>query len=365
MERRMHGGRGSALSRWGLLRSAAAVLALSGAATWAAGQCPGEAGCGKLGGCGVRAEAGEKGPGGGWQVLFDGKNLDQWDYRPKAWQIRDDGTLYSPGRGGDIYSKEKFQDFTLDLEFKMSKGCNSGVFVRMASRKDWLHSSMEIQVLDSAGKKHVGRHDCGAVYDALAPSVNPTKKAGEWNRFAITCFKNRVFVALNGVQIIDMDLDKWDTARKNPDGSGNKYRDPLKTLTHAGCFALQTHGRPVWYRNIRVKKLTALGKCPVCGRGGPEGWYCCDKCNAVCTTGGTFKCPETGKTEKSGVYCPGHNRFRFAPGAPKCVRCDKTQGELSPKGRYALCYGVAYCDKCRKPYPDQGAGCPKCAKGDK
>ena len=174
----------------------------------------------------AQAEAAKKT--GGWETLFDGKKLDKWDFNPKAWSVKDE-ELYSPGKGGNIFSKKKYQDFTLDIEFKMSKGCNSGVFVRMASRKDWLHSSMEIQVLDSHGKPKIGKHDCGAVYDALVPSVNAAKKAGEWNRYFITCFKNRVFISLNGIQIIDMDLNKWDTAHKNADGSRNKFRDPLKT----------------------------------------------------------------------------------------------------------------------------------------
>jgi len=343
---------GSALSRRGFLRSTAAGAAglmFAGPVAWAAEPAT------------VRPLARTKGSG-GWKVLFDGKDLEKWDYRPQAWQIQKDGSVYSPGRGGDMYSKEKFQDFTLVLDFKMSKGCNSGVFVRMASRKDWLHSSMEIQVLDSFGKAKVGKHDCGAVYDALAPSGNAARKAGEWNRFRITCFKNHVFVALNRMQIIEMDLNKWTEAHKNPDGGRNKFRDPLKKLTHAGFFALQTHGKPIWYRNIRFKPLKALGKCPVCGRPGPEGWYCCAKCNAVCTTYGQFKCPKTGKTHKAGTYCAKHNRFRFPPDAPKCARCGRARGMLSPKGGYAICTGVAWCKKCKKPYPYKGGGCPACKK---
>ena len=300
---------------------------------------------------------------GGWQVLFDGKKLGQWDYRPNAWQVRDDGSVYSPGKGGDMYSKEKFQDFTLDIEFKMSKGCNSGVFVRMANRKDWLHSSMEIQVLDSFGKKQVGKHDCGAVYDALAPSVNAAKKAGEWNRYFITCFQNRVFVALNSVQIIDMDLNKWDTARKNFDGSKNKFRVPLKTLTHAGYFALQTHGRPIWYRNIRVKPLAALGKCPQCGLQGPVGWYC-PKCNTVCAPAVTVKCDECKTTAKAGTYCAKGNRFHLPADGVKCEKCGNQPGMVCEMGQcgYAFCSGVAYCKKCKKPYLNKAAGCPKCKK---
>jgi len=310
----------------------------------------------------AQAADAKKNPG-PWEVLFDGKNLDKWDYNPKAWQVKDDGSVYSPGRGGDMFSKKKYQDFTLDIEFKMSKGCNSGVFVRMASRKDWLHSSMEIQVLDSFGKAKVGKHDCGAVYDALAPSVNAARKAGEWNRYFITCFKNRVFVSLNAIEIIDMDLDKWDTAHKNADGSKNKFRDPLKKLTHAGFFALQTHGKPVSYRNIRVKPLTSLGKCPSCGKEGPVGWFCA-KCKTVCAPPVKVKCKECGKTVAAGTYCRKGNLFHLPAEGVECANCGNAPGMLCEMGNcgYAFCSGVRYCEKCKKPYANRGAGCPTCAK---
>jgi hypothetical protein len=299
---------------------------------------------------------------GGWEALFDGKKLDKWDFNPKAWSVKD-GELYSPGKGGNIFSKKKYQDFTLDIEFKMSKGCNSGVFVRMASRKDWLHSSMEIQVLDSHGKAKIGKHDCGAVYDALVPSVNAAKKAGEWNRYFITCFKNRVFISLNGIQIIDMDLNKWDKARKNPDGSKNKFRDPLKTLTHAGCFALQTHGKPVWYKNIRVKELKALGKCPCCGTEGPVGWFC-GKCKTVCAPAVKVPCEECKKPMPAGTFCKENNAFHLPADGVECGECGNKPGmvcEMSDCG-YAFCMGVKFCDECEKPFANKGAGCPECAK---
>jgi len=310
------------------------------------------------------AQAAEAEKSGGWQVLFDGKTLDKWDYRPAAWQVQDDGSVYSKGKGGNMFSKEKFQDFTLDIKFKMSKGCNSGVFVRMASRKDWLHSSMEIQVLDSFGRKKIGKHDCGAVYDAVVPKVNAARKAGEWNRYFITCFRNRVFVALNAVQIIDMDLNKWTTARKNPDGSKNKFRDPLKTLTHAGFFSLQTHGKPIWYRDIRVKPLTALGKCPKCGKEGPVGWYCCPKCNTVCAPPVTVTCKECKQTVKAGTYCTQGNLFHLPADGLKCGTCGNSPGMVCEMGAcgYAFCSGVWYCEKCKKPYCYKAAGCPKCKK---
>jgi len=62
-------------------------------------------------------------------------------------------------------------------------------------------------------------------------------------------------VALNGRQVLQMDLDRWAEPRKNPDGTPNKYPKSLKDFAREGHIGLQDHGRPVWYRNVRVKRL--------------------------------------------------------------------------------------------------------------
>jgi hypothetical protein len=113
----------------------------------------------------------------------------------------------------------------------------------------------EIQVLDSHGKAKVGKHDCGALYDALGPSSNAAKPVGEWNHMKLTVNGASVKVVLNGKSIIDADLDQWDIARKNPDGSRNKFRTALKDLPRTGSIGLQYHGHPVWFKNIVLKLL--------------------------------------------------------------------------------------------------------------
>jgi hypothetical protein len=101
----------------------------------------------------------------------------------------------------------------------------------------------------------VGKHDCGALYDALAPSSNPTKPAGEWNHMKLTVNGASVKVVLNGKQVVVADLDQWTTGRKNPDGSRNKFRTALKDMPRTGSIGLQYHGQSVWFKNIVVKPL--------------------------------------------------------------------------------------------------------------
>jgi hypothetical protein len=97
------------------------------------------------------------------------------------------------------------------------------------------------------------KHSVGALYDALAPSKNAA--VAGWNKVVITCRGGKVAIDMNGERIIDADLDQWDQAGQNPDGTKNKYRTALKDFPREGHIGLQEHGAVVAYRNIRVKPL--------------------------------------------------------------------------------------------------------------
>jgi len=188
-------------------------------------------------------------------ALFDGTDLTAWKMDKEGAWIAKNGELQpaEAGAGGYVWTKEKFEDFTLTLEFKMSKDCNSGVFFR-TDPKNAVQGGYEIQVMDTAAKTDLGKHDCGALYDALAPSVNAAKPAGEWNTMSITCKGPKVTVVLNGKTVVDADLDQWTTGNQNPDGSKNKFTTPLKDLPRNNHIGLQYHGHPVWFRAIRVER---------------------------------------------------------------------------------------------------------------
>jgi hypothetical protein len=166
----------------------------------------------------------------------------------------EDGVLTRKG-GGDIWTKEKYGDFVLDLEFKVDKETNSGVFFRTADIKDAVQTGIEVQIYDSYGRDKMTKHDCGAIYDVLEPSANTMKPAGEWNRMTIKASGPRISIVMNDKQIIDMNLNDWTEAHKNPDGTPNKFNTAYKDTAREGVLGFQDHGKPVWYRNIKVKRL--------------------------------------------------------------------------------------------------------------
>lgn len=156
-----------------------------------------------------------------------------------------------------LWTKDSYHNFVLDLDFKVAKESNSGVFLRSRNPKDVL-AAMEIQVHDSTDGTKYGM--VGAIYDAMPPSKNTAKPVGEWNHYTITCKDSLVSVVLNGEEIIHADLNKWPEAKKNPDGTPNKFPVAMISyVTQRGPIGLQgLHGKamsPVWYKNLKIKAL--------------------------------------------------------------------------------------------------------------
>ena len=178
------------------------------------------------------------------------------------WVIEDGGVLALKDRtdgkmrnANYLWSREQFGDFALELEYRTPDGqANSGVFIRTADINDPVQTGIEIQVGNWPEDRPADRGSVGGIYNLVAP-VRNAHKAGAWNRYAITCKGSRITVVLNGVTTAEADLDQWTEARKNPDGSPNKFRKPLKEFARKGYIGFQDHGSPVWYRNIRIKRL--------------------------------------------------------------------------------------------------------------
>ena len=195
--------------------------------------------------------------------LFNGKDLAGWINGPDNSWIVEDGVVtlrrQMDGREHNadyLWAKDIYDNFVLDLEFKIPERANSGIFLRTSDLKDPVYTGIEVQVSNSFGRNRLNKGGtAGAIYDCLAPTRNTVKKPGEWNRCIITCNDNLITVVLNGEQITKMDLNKWTEANKNLDGSRNKFPRALKDFARKGYIGFQDHGRPVSYRNIKIKRL--------------------------------------------------------------------------------------------------------------
>lgn len=189
----------------------------------------------------------------GWQPLFS-SDLSNAIFPLGSW-VMEDGVLHAIGHD-TIWTKDSYGDFVLDLEFKVAKGANSGVFLRAGDINDIL-SALEIQIHESTDGSRIGM--VGALYDAKAPSKDMAKPAGEWNHYTITCKGSRLRLVFNGEQVLNVDLNDWTEPHKNPDGTPNKFDKALKDYSRKGPIGLQgIHGRegqPVWFRNLKIRSL--------------------------------------------------------------------------------------------------------------
>ena len=191
-----------------------------------------------------------------FQALFNGKDLTGWTCSEGSWAV-EAGALRCKG-GGYLWTEQAYGDFILEFECRFGPGGNSGVFLRTADIADPVQTGMELQLLDDFGKP-ADKRGSGAIYDCITPHKNAIKEAGEWNRVRVTCRGRKLEIVLNGEPVVDMNLDQWTVAGKNPDGSPNRFKTAYKNMPRTGYIGLQEGGTPVWFRNIRLKSLDAAG----------------------------------------------------------------------------------------------------------
>jgi Domain of Unknown Function (DUF1080) len=196
----------------------------------------------------------------GWIVLFDGKSLDGWQTssgQPSKVPV-EDGCLNPHGSGGYmLIHRQTWSDFVLALDFKISRGCNSGVFVRthpLTPRpgKDVGFNGIEVAIDDTATADY---HDTGAIYDLVKPSKNAMKPVGDWNHLVITCDGPKLSIEVNGEVVTRMNLDQWTAANRRPDGSEHKFDIAYKGHPRFGYIGLQDHGSACWFKNIKLLPL--------------------------------------------------------------------------------------------------------------
>ena len=185
---------------------------------------------------------------------------------------RRSGPGHQPGCGHYMMvHKEPWENYILALDFKISKKCNSGIFIRTASLtprpgKDVGFNGLEVAIDDTTG---AGYYDTGAIYDLAKPTKNAMKPVGEWNHIVITCARSRITIELNGETVTNLDADEFTRPNLRPDGTAHKFDVAYKDHPRKGYIGLQDHGSPCWFKNIVLE--TARSRT---GEAGAPAWAC-------------------------------------------------------------------------------------------
>ncbi len=207
-----------------------------------------------------------------WEFIFDGVSTKGWHRYgggaiDSVWQVQD-GVLFldtaykrqNKAKGDwDIVTDNEYDNFELQLEWKISRKGNSGIILyihedRSKYRWPW-ETGMEMQVLDNDehpdGK--FPKHRAGDLYDLISVARETVKPVGEWNAVTIRSLNGQLDMFLNGEKVISTML--WDDSWKNL-VAGSKFKNMPDFGTYKkGRIGLQDHGDNVWYRNIRIRRL--------------------------------------------------------------------------------------------------------------
>jgi hypothetical protein len=198
----------------------------------------------------------------GWRLLWDGKSADGWrmprtdSFPTKGWQMTN-GILMvlSNGGGGDIISKERFSQFELMVDFKITERANSGI--KYFVQPNLSAVGLEFQILDDARHPDAkagrnGNRTLGSLYDLIpATTSKQSNPIGEWNTARIVSTGKRVEHWLNGVKVLQYERGSDEYRRLV---AASKYKDiPQFGEWADGHILLQDHGDCVSFRNIKIR----------------------------------------------------------------------------------------------------------------
>lgn len=228
----------------------------------------------------------------GYYVIFDGTSTNGWrgygkDALPSRWSIEDGCLKFSgtgtgegqTGEGGDVIFAHKFRNFELELEWKVSKGGNSGIFYLAqevttknedgTERYEPIYiSAPEYQVLDNANHPDAklgvdGNRQSASLYDMIPAKPQNQNPFGEWNKARIMVYKGTVVHGQNDANVVEFHLwtQQWTDMLQASKFSQEKWPLAFELLNncggenHEGYIGFQDHGDDVWFRNVRVKVL--------------------------------------------------------------------------------------------------------------
>ena len=192
--------------------------------------------------------------------LFNGMTLDGWrgyksDKVPEGWTV-EEKTIKGSGQGPDLMTKQKYADFELQLEWKISPKGNSGIVYRISEEMPRPYETgPEYHIIDDVGTGAEKRPTvaAAALYGLYGSSEKQLHPVGEFNQARIIVRGNRIQHWLNGTLIVDCVIGSEDW---NTKVAASKFRDWKRfAKNRAGHISLQAHGSPVWFRNLKIKKL--------------------------------------------------------------------------------------------------------------
>jgi hypothetical protein len=197
-----------------------------------------------------------------WTTLFDGHSTDAWrgfrtlGFPSNSWVVVEGALKTVPGHELDLVTREPYQDFELELEWRVAVGANSGIMFHVSEEgnETWL-TGPEMQIVDDDnsddGKDPLT--SAGSLYDLVAPTNKKLHPANQWNKARIVVKAQHVEHWLNGAKIVEYQLG---SPELNALIAKTKFKDmPRFGKNETGLIALQNHGGEVWFRNIRVRPL--------------------------------------------------------------------------------------------------------------
>ena len=218
-------------------------------------------------GLGACATSGPDQDGAAWtDLLADGgaswRTVGSTTLRPE-WSVSDGVLTLSEKGGGDITNGQVYEDFELELDWRISEGGNSGVFYFVdldhSETKPW-QTGPEMQILDNARHKDGGSAltSAGANFGLYPTNPDAVRPAGEWNEARLVARDGKVEHWLNGTRVVSYDMASSDLQQRIQDSKFKRWETSFAKRAR-GAIVLQDHGDRVDFRNIRIRDLGPRG----------------------------------------------------------------------------------------------------------
>ena len=184
-------------------------------------------------------------------LLFNGSDLTGWGGDTKGYVVENGNIVCKPG--GNLFTEKEYSDFVLLFEFKLTPGANNGLGIRAPLQGNAAYAGMEIQILDDTAPKYAKLQPYqfhGSIYGIVPAKRGHLKPVGEWNVEEVTAIGPKIKIVLNGVTILDANLDEIKQTDKMHDLK--KHTGLHNKSGHIGFLG---HGSVVEFRNISIKEI--------------------------------------------------------------------------------------------------------------